>query len=45
MSEFYTKSEYNKLVQKLKSRELTIERLRTKILRLEAELKAAKPNL
>lgn len=38
MTEFYTRAEYNKLLTKLKSRELTIERLRAKIKALEKAL-------
>ncbi len=39
MTEFYTRAEYNKLAMKLKSRELTIERLKKEIESLKAKLK------
>lgn len=38
MTEFYTRAEYNKLSMKLKSRELTIERLRAEIKALKKAL-------
>lgn len=39
MTEFYTRAEYNKLATKLKSRELTIERLKKEIKTLKDKLK------